>query len=152
MKQKHNEGYTLVELLVSMVILAAIVLPTCTGLVLSVRMNAKTDDLMQAQLAVSSTVETLMASGITQEFLTTLVEKTENPTQTQADENTDGAGAPATEKKQYTSASFPGIVFEMTLAEGSTVDCYDIKVMDEAGQVSVDTSIRYVAEQGGGTE
>lgn len=77
MKNKHNGGFTLVELLVSIVILAAIVLPTCTSLVLSYRMNAKSEALMQAQLAVSSAVETLMAEGISETKAETAV-KTEN--------------------------------------------------------------------------
>ena len=63
--KKNNEGFSLVEVLLAMVLLAAIVIPTCTSLVLSFRMNAKAEALMQAQLAVSSAVETLMAEGIT---------------------------------------------------------------------------------------
>ena len=62
--KKNNEGFSLVEVLLAMVLLAAIVIPTCTSLVLSFRMNAKAEALMQAQLAVSSAVETLMAEGI----------------------------------------------------------------------------------------
>ena len=45
-------------------ILALVVVPLCTGLVMSVRMNAKADALLQAQLAVSSEIEKLMATGI----------------------------------------------------------------------------------------
>lgn len=67
MKQKNNEGFSLVEILAGMAILALIVLPTCTGMVMSFRLNAKTNQMLQAQLAVSSAVETLMAEGITQE-------------------------------------------------------------------------------------
>ena len=66
MKQKNNAGFSLVEVLVAIVLLGAIVVPTCTGLVLSVRLNEKSKDMMQAQLAVSSAVETLMASGISE--------------------------------------------------------------------------------------
>ena len=66
MKQKNNAGFSLVEVLVAIVLLGAIVVPTCTGLVLSVRLNEKSKDMMQAQLAVSSSVETLMASGISE--------------------------------------------------------------------------------------
>ena len=62
--KKNNEGFSLVEVLLAMVLLAAIVIPTCTSLVLSFRMNAKAEALMQAQLAVSSAVETLMATKI----------------------------------------------------------------------------------------
>ena len=64
MNNKHNAGFSLIEVLVAIVILAAIVVPTCSSLVLSHRMNAKTEELMQAQLDVSSAVETLMAEGI----------------------------------------------------------------------------------------
>ena len=50
MKNKYNAGFSLIEVLVAIVILAAIVIPTCSSLVLSHRMNAKTEELMQAQL------------------------------------------------------------------------------------------------------
>lgn len=65
MKHKHNAGFTLIEVLVAITLLGIIVVPTCSGLLLSIRMNAKTEELMQSQLAVSSAVETLMAEGIT---------------------------------------------------------------------------------------
>lgn len=62
--KKHNGGYSLVEILIAMALLAIITIPTCTSLVLSVRINAGTDKMLKAQLAVSSTVEILMAEGI----------------------------------------------------------------------------------------
>ena len=64
MKKKHNEGFSLVETLVSIAVLALIVIPTCSGIVMGYRMNAKADELLKAQLAVSSAVETLMSEGI----------------------------------------------------------------------------------------
>jgi prepilin-type N-terminal cleavage/methylation domain-containing protein len=64
MKAKHNGGFSLIEVLIAMVILAMIVVPTCTALVMSTKINAKTEALTQAQLAVSSAVETLMSKGI----------------------------------------------------------------------------------------
>lgn len=66
MKHKNDQGFSLIEVLVAIVILAAFVVPTCSALVLSARMNAKTQALMQAQLDVSSAVEILMARGITE--------------------------------------------------------------------------------------
>ena len=62
--KKNNGGFSLIEVLVAIVILAAVVSPTCSALVMSHRLNAETDKLMKAQLAVSSAVETLMAEGI----------------------------------------------------------------------------------------
>ena len=62
--KKNNGGFSLIEVLVAIVVLAAVVIPTCSALVLSHRLNAETDKLMKAQLAVSSAVETLMAEGI----------------------------------------------------------------------------------------
>lgn len=130
MKNKHNEGFTLVELLISIVILAAIVLPTCTSLVLSYRMNAKTEEMMQAQLAVSSTVETLMAKGITDEFVEAVTES--------AAEN----GTP-----DGTCDEFPGLKFILT----DKGDYYDLTVTDEEGMVEVTTSIRdNTTSEGGG--
>ena len=64
MQNKHDQGFSLIEILVAIVILAAFVVPTCSALVMSNEMNNRTDDLMQAQLAVSSAVEILMAEGI----------------------------------------------------------------------------------------
>lgn len=65
MKHKHNAGYSLVETVVAIAILAIIVTPISTGMVLAFKMNAKTEQIMQAELAVSSAVETLMAEGVT---------------------------------------------------------------------------------------
>ena len=70
MKRK-DAGFSLVEVLVSIVILALVVVPLCTGLVMSVRMNAKADALLQAQLAVSSEIEKLMATGFNEAMIDT---------------------------------------------------------------------------------
>lgn len=67
MKEKNNGGFSLVEVLLAMMILAAIVIPVCSGILLSVRMNTRANDVLQARVAVSSAVETLMAQGITHE-------------------------------------------------------------------------------------
>lgn len=64
MKNKQDGGFSLIEVVLAMVILALIVVPTCSSLVLSYRVNAKADAMLQAQLAVSSAVEKLMADGI----------------------------------------------------------------------------------------
>ena len=64
MKPKNNAGFSLIDVLVAIVLLGILVVPTCTSLLFSVRMNERAEEMLQAQLAVSSTVETLMAEGI----------------------------------------------------------------------------------------
>ena len=65
MKRKHNEGFSLTEVLVSMAILTAIVIPVCTCIVLCTRIDARSQAVLNARIAVSSAVERLMAEGIT---------------------------------------------------------------------------------------
>lgn len=62
--KRNNEGFTLIEVLLSIVILGLIVVPICSSLVMAVRINAKAESILDAKLAVSSAVEELMASGI----------------------------------------------------------------------------------------
>ena len=123
---KKNEGFSLVEVLLSMVLLAAIVIPTCTSLVLSFRVNAKAEALTQAQLAVSSAVETLMASGITDDYLNSLTKVKEDNTY------------------YYTSTDFHGLRF--MLADEGTY--YSVTVSDKEEQVTVNTSVRDLASTG----
>ena len=63
MRHKNNAGYSLVEVVVAMAILALIIVPVSTGMVTAFKMNAKAEQLMQAELAVSRAVEALMARG-----------------------------------------------------------------------------------------
>lgn len=67
MKGKNNGGFSLVEILVAMAILASVVIPVCSSMVLAVRVNGKAEAMMKARLAVSSAVETLMAEGAEKE-------------------------------------------------------------------------------------
>ena len=128
MKTKHNEGFSLIEVLVSIVVLAAITIPCCSSLVLSYRMNQKADEMLKAQLAVSSAVESLMATGLTESFHSTLE---------QIDEDT------------YSSPSYPGLVFEIELDDN--LSCYEVKIYDEEENAVVTTTIRNTnMEIGGG--
>lgn len=63
-KNKGTGGFSLVEVLAAITVLGLIAAPIGASLVMSHRINARSHQLMQAQLAVSSTVETLMAEGI----------------------------------------------------------------------------------------
>lgn len=65
MRRKNGKGgFSLIEVVVAIALLGLVVGPICGGLVLSFRLNARSEELMQAQLAVSSAVEALMAEGI----------------------------------------------------------------------------------------
>ena len=64
MNGKRDEGFSLIEVLVAIAVLAIFVIPTCSSLVMSLRMTDKTDSTLHAQLTVSSAVEQLMATGI----------------------------------------------------------------------------------------
>lgn len=125
MKQKHNGGFSLIEVLVAMVLLGALVVPTCSALVMCARLNAKTDDLLQAQLAVSSAVETLMAEGIKE---------------VADDYGNDG-----------TTDRFPNVIVKteaVTDDEENLQPYYKVTVTDNDNQVTVETTIR---KAGGGT-
>jgi prepilin-type N-terminal cleavage/methylation domain-containing protein len=78
-KNKQDGGFSLIEVVLAMVILALIVVPTCSSLVLSYRVNAKADAMLQAQLAVSSAVEQLMAKKIN-DTMAAMVLTSENDT------------------------------------------------------------------------
>ena len=64
MKSRNNAGFSLVEMLVAIVILGLITIPRTSGMVASMKILAGSEEMMDAQLAVSSAVETLMATGI----------------------------------------------------------------------------------------
>lgn len=140
--KKGNAGATLIEIVVSMAILGALVIPTCSSMVLAFRVNAKADAVMQAQLAVSSAVETLMAEGINAELAA----------------DTSDAQYDTVTVETEVSDYYPGVKITVTpstviVTENNgekkvTLPCYDVTVTDDAGLVTVTTTIR---EGGGGT-
>ena len=130
MNKKNNAGFSLVEVLVAIVILGILSAPVCTSLVLSTRMNVKATELLEAQLAVSSAVETLMAEGI--------------------DEAKVASNLPYYDEKivdaNTTEDSFPGIKVEVQAVpiEGTSdfYDYYAVKVYTDDGDIIVTTHIR----------
>ena len=63
--RKHNStaGFSLIEVLVAITILGFVAVPIGSSLVRAFELNARSEQMLQAQLAVSSAVETLMAEG-----------------------------------------------------------------------------------------
>ena len=114
MKKRHNGGFSLVEVLVAIVILAIIVVPACSAMVLSARMNAKAEATLRARLAVSSALETMMAEGI---------DKTKIDSETQ---DYDNLGE---------NSNLKIVIVEKT-------SYYDVTVTDNDDLVSITTKIR----------
>lgn len=63
-KFKNRCGAALLEVLISIAILGLLTVPISSGIMMSLHINANSDEIMRAKLAVSSAVETIMAEGI----------------------------------------------------------------------------------------
>ena len=63
-KVKDRCGAVLLEILLSIAILGLLTVPISSGILMSLHINEKSDEIIQAKLAVSSAVETIMAEGI----------------------------------------------------------------------------------------
>lgn len=63
-KFKERCGAALLEVLVSIAMMGLLMVPISSGILMSLHINEKSDDIMQARLAVSSAVETIMAVGV----------------------------------------------------------------------------------------
>ena len=61
-------GFSLIEVIVAIAVLGMAVIPLSGGLIVSHRLNARSEQVLEARLAVSSAVEALMAEGISEEF------------------------------------------------------------------------------------
>ena len=120
--RKHNQtaGFSLIEVLVAITILGLVVVPIGSSLVLSFRLNAHSGDTLQAQLAVSSAVETIMAEGYS------------SASEANCEEQF-GVKIDATAKRN---------------ADNSKTIYYDLTVSDAAALISVKTSVR--PAKGGG--
>ena len=128
MKGKNNAGFSMVEVLVAIAILAGIVIPVCSSLVLSLRINAKAEMMLQARIAVSSAVETLMAEGVTEASLDYRPDKFSGVTIATV------AVAESNESEV--------VALEEEDEEAPKPLCYEVTVTDDAGLVTVTTYIR----------
>ena len=132
----RRAGSSLIEVVVSIAILGLVVVPLCSSIVLAHRVNARTEALMQDQLAVSAAVERLMAQGV----------------------DVSASGWSQQDDNTYSSTTEDGVEIFAKQAKyvESGVDiqletCYDVTV--SRGEVSIGTVVRAAAsqsEEGGG--
>ena len=121
-KQNKTDGFSLVEVLTAIAVLGFVVVPACTGLVLSFRVNARSEQLMRAELAVSRAVETLMAEGY------------------------DAGGDYPTRFPEVVVTATPD-----PDSGSDPVIGYDLTVTSQGGDVEVHTYVRPAESGGGGT-
>ena len=63
-KFKERCGAALLEVLISIAMMGLLMVPISSGILMSLHINERSDEILQARLAVSSAVETIMATGI----------------------------------------------------------------------------------------
>ena len=70
--RKHNTtaGFSLLEVLVAITVLGLVIVPIGTALMLSFRLSARSEQLLQNQLSVSGAVETMLANGLAPDQIT----------------------------------------------------------------------------------
>ena len=132
---KRNGGFSLVEVLVAIVLLGATIVPISTALVTSLRINDRTESMLQAQLDVSSAVEHLMAEGITEEFCTNLMAPEDTPEWMEEENSENPRTWMASPVDRYCE-----VYFDLTLDE--TEAFYEVYITDVNGLVEVHTFIR----------
>lgn len=126
MKRSCAAGFSLLEVIVAIAILGLVVVPVCSGLLVSARINQRSESLLQAQMDVTTAVETLMAEGINTSELTSV-----------------GNGG------EYTTDRFPGVTVTAEKAAGEKTFTVTVASTREESVV-VTTTIR-TATNGGGT-
>lgn len=148
MKNKHDQGFSLIEILVAIVILTAIVIPTCSALLLSNEMDKRTTELMKAQLAVSSAVETLMAEGLLIDFQSDEVK--DNCVEVEV--TIPDVGTYKAFRYETEDARFPFVKLTVTQAKEKVENSfelmpwYDVIVSSSDGLVKVETSVKEKTE------
>lgn len=63
-QEKRTAGSSLIEVVVAITVLGIVTVPMMGSLVLAHRLNAKSEQLMADQMAVTMVVETLMSEGV----------------------------------------------------------------------------------------
>ena len=60
----RQEGFSLIEVMAAIVIMGIVLVPVCNAMLSSVSINRSSNEILQARLAVSSAVESMMAEGV----------------------------------------------------------------------------------------
>lgn len=127
MKRKisgNNGGFTLIEVVVAITVLALVAAPVGGALAVSGRVNAYADRVLQARLNVSAVAETLMQEGIKEDSIS--------------------SSTPSAEYKKYDNdigvAAKHGVEVEVK-DQGS--DLYEVKITSiSVSSVMIKTQIR----------
>ena len=125
---RDKSGSSLLEVLISIVILAMVVVPLGSSFVMAVRLNTQSRELMQQQLAVSNAVEVLMARGIDKALV-----------------DSDG-----TYKADPSEAVFQDVSIQVDVPEGEGKEdhsaCYPVTLTYSTGSkpYSLSTTVRWV--------
>ncbi len=125
-KSSGAAGFSLVEVLTAITVLGLILAPIGASLVLSHRLNARSQQLMAEQLAVSNAVETLMAEGI----------KAESIEEGKYTGYQPANGSPAVEIR-VSKEEIPA-----ENSENTTIAAFKVTVTSGSGAVEVETCIR----------
>lgn len=121
--KERTAGFSLLEVVVAIAIIGLISAPICSSLILAGRINAHSQAVMEAHLNVRTAVETLMKDGVT----------------AKSDED------------EYRKNDFPNVKIETKKVDGKPY--YHVTVKDRHTEplVKVETDIRAVPPEGGGT-
>lgn len=121
--KERTAGFSLLEVVVAIAIIGLISAPICSSLILAGRINAHSQAVMEAHLNVRTAVETLMKDGVT----------------AKSDED------------EYRKNDFPNVKIETKKVDGKPY--YHVTVKDRHTEplVTVETDIRAVSPEGGGT-
>lgn len=121
--KERTAGFSLLEVVVAIAIIGLISAPICSSLILAGRINAHSQAVMEAHLNVRTAVETLMKDGVT----------------AKSDED------------EYRKNDFPNVKIETKKVDGKPY--YHVTVKDRHTEplVKVETDIRAVSPEGGGT-
>lgn len=142
-KGKNNGGFSLIEVLAAISIMAIVIGPICAGMVVSARLNARCETLLQEQLAVKSAVETLLAEGVSAEY--------DEEGELVITNETEALGNVTVEFEPYSfdDAQQPA----PTPSEGEEQElpiAYNVTATSESGRVVVSTIIRAAPPAEGG--